>query len=56
MTNHLYYLVAAYSAVWLIVSYYLYVLIRKNRALTRELTRMEERIANLEKTGPKGSG
>lgn len=42
------YLVAAYSAVWLVVAGYLFVLLKRNRRLNLLLSQMESRIADLE--------
>ena len=43
------YLTAAYSAIWLILAYFLTVLVLKNRRLARELEQLEQRVSNMEK-------
>lgn len=43
------YLVAAYSAVWLVVASYLLVLLRRNKKLDQAVTVLENRLAQLEK-------
>lgn len=45
------FLVAAYSAVWLVLSYFLTLLFLRNRALSAEIRQLEERLAQLERRG-----
>jgi CcmD family protein len=42
------FLVAAYSAVWLVLSYFLTLLFLRNRALSAEIRQLEERLDQLE--------
>jgi len=49
--THMGYLIAAYTAVWIIISYYLVSLYLKNKRLRAELELLEERIDRLEKHG-----
>ncbi len=46
--NGLGYLTAAYSAVWLILAYFITSLLLKNRRLLRELSQIEQRVKTLE--------
>ncbi|CAM2068763.1 CcmD family protein [Sulfidibacter corallicola] len=45
------YLVAAYSVVWVVVSIYIFTLIRRNRDLDKTVETLEARIARLESEG-----
>jgi len=46
--KNLWYLVAAYSAVWAVVAAYLVVLLRRNKRLNDTITQLEERLNRLE--------
>ena len=46
--HHLVFLNGAYMAIWGIICFYLAVLIRRNRRLTRLVAELEERVADWE--------
>jgi len=43
------YLIAAYTAVWVVIAFYLFLLVRRNHRLNQQVTELEERLAELEK-------
>ncbi len=49
--KNLWFLVAAYSAVWLVVAGYLLILLRRNRRLDETVAQLEARLAQLERRG-----
>ena len=49
MIKNFWYLVAAYSAVWVVVCGYLFALLRRNRKLAKTIEEMEARIDEMEK-------
>ena len=48
MNDHLNYLIAAYTSIWIVLAIYIFVLLRRNRNLTEQITELEERMAELE--------
>ena len=51
--THLGYLIAAYTVVWIIIGFYLFTLIRRDRRLNKDLEELEGRIRELEQgNGP----
>ena len=46
--NHLTYLIMAYSVVWIIIAFYVFVLISRNRRLSQQIDMLESRILDLE--------
>ena len=48
MNDHLNYLIAAYTSIWIVLSIYIFVLLRRNRRLNEQITELEERMAELE--------
>jgi CcmD family protein len=48
------YLVAAYSAIWIVIAFYLLVLLRRNRRLQKEVEQLEARVTALQ--GESGQG
>lgn len=49
--NNLTYLIAAYSAIWLILAFYIFVLIQRNQQLVRKLDDLEARLKRQESDG-----
>ncbi len=48
MSGNLNYLIAAYSAIWLVLGAYIFILIARNRRLHKRLEDLEQRLADLE--------
>ena len=46
--SNMYYLIAAYSAVWLVIALYLVVLIVRNGNLKKMVSSLEQRVSELE--------
>jgi len=42
------FLIAAYSAVWLVIALYLFILVKRNRRLSTEVDYLETRVTELE--------
>lgn len=47
--KNLEYLASAYTAIWLILAYFITTLLLKNRRLARQIEDLKERMAHLEK-------
>ena len=56
MNSNLEYLVAAYSVVWLILAFFIWVLINRNRKLLKQLDELESRLEQLERDRETASG
>lgn len=48
--DRLMFLTAAYAAVWLISFAYIFILVRRNRALQQRLDQMEQTVTKLQQT------
>ncbi len=46
--KNLWYLVAAYSVVWVVIASYLFVLVKRNKTLMGHVHRLEQRLRQLE--------
>ena len=47
--KHLWYLVAAYSSVWVVLGAYIFVLIKRNGRLLKQVEELEHRLSRLDR-------
>lgn len=48
MSDNMAYLIAAYTSVWVVLGFYIFILIRRNRKLQAQCEALEMRIVRLE--------
>ncbi len=50
-SDHLNFLIAAYSAIWVIISFFVFILIKRNRRLLNQVKELEDRLNDIEQGG-----
>jgi len=53
--DHMSYLIAAYSAIWILIAFFLFVLMMRNRRLLNQVKELEDRLQDLENKREGGS-